>query len=42
MKSGENCSRGFREEDILNLKIHNFIHVYSLGTILDISQGTKV
>ena len=38
VKSGENCSSGFRE-DIK--KIHNFIHVYSQGSKADNPQGTK-
>ena len=29
VKSGDNCTRSFREED--NLTLHNFIHVYSPG-----------
>ena len=33
MKPGENCSSGFREEDIEI--IHNFIHVYSPGARAD-------
>ena len=40
MKSGENGSSGFREEDIS--KVHNFIYVYSLVAWVDNPQGTKV
>ena len=39
MKSGNNCSNGFREEDIEIL--HNFIHVYSTGVRADNPPGTK-
>ena len=39
MKCGENCSSGFREEDIKIL--HNFIHVYSPGARADKLLGTK-
>ena len=40
MKSGENCSSGFRGEDIL--KLHNFIHVYSPVARADNPQGGKI
>ena len=40
VKSGENCSRSFREEDTKNL--HNFIHVYSPGARVDNPQETKL
>ena len=36
VKSGENCSSGFREEDIY---IQNFTHVYSLRARADNPRG---
>ena len=42
MKSGENCTSGFREENIL--KLHNFIHahVHSPGARADNPPGDKI
>ena len=40
MKSGENCSGGFRE-DIQFEKLNNFIHVYSPEARADSPKGTK-
>ena len=34
LKSSENCTSSFRD-----LKLHNFIHVYSLGARADNLQG---
>ena len=39
MKSGENCSSDFKEEDIK--KLHNFIHEYSPGQEQITTRGQK-
>ena len=39
MKSGENWSSGFREEDVE--RFHGFLPVYSTGARADNPQGAK-